>query len=165
MRRAELVTAVIMAAFSAYLMWKSAELPIGWVKSKGPGGGAFPFWLALIMLLASVAIFVRGWRRPTPVSQSDEAFIDREGLTLFALTAGSIFGMMLLTQYMGAYVAILLFMFFYMKVMGRHGWALTTLISVAMPVGIFFLFEIGMKIFLPKGITEPLFYPLYRIFL
>lgn len=29
MRRAELVTAVLMAAFSIYLMWKSAELEIG----------------------------------------------------------------------------------------------------------------------------------------
>ena len=31
MRLAELVMATVMAAFSLYLMWKSAELPIGWI--------------------------------------------------------------------------------------------------------------------------------------
>ena len=46
MRVAELVMAVVMAIFSLYLMWKSAELPIGWIPDEGPGGGAFSFWLA-----------------------------------------------------------------------------------------------------------------------
>ena len=50
MRRAEYVMAVVMAIFSLYLMWKSAELPIGWEPKRGPGGGAFPFWLSLGML-------------------------------------------------------------------------------------------------------------------
>jgi hypothetical protein len=29
---------------------------------------------------------------------------------------------------------------------------------------VFFLFESGMKILLPKGYAEPLFIPLYKIF-
>ena len=37
MRRAELVTALIMAALSIYLMLKSAELPTGWIPGEGPG--------------------------------------------------------------------------------------------------------------------------------
>ncbi len=36
MRRAEFV----MAAFSLSLMWKSTELPIGWIGGLGPGDGA-----------------------------------------------------------------------------------------------------------------------------
>ena len=43
MRRAEYVMTGVMALFSLYLMWTSAELPIGWDPRKGPGGGAFPF--------------------------------------------------------------------------------------------------------------------------
>ena len=41
MRVAELVMAIALAVFSLYLMWKSAELPIGWHPQTGPGGGAF----------------------------------------------------------------------------------------------------------------------------
>ena len=43
MRRAELVMALALGVLSAYLMVKSAELPIGWIPREGPGGGAFPF--------------------------------------------------------------------------------------------------------------------------
>ena len=43
MRKAEMSMAVFMALFSIYLMWKSAELPIGWIPEEGPGGGAFSF--------------------------------------------------------------------------------------------------------------------------
>jgi len=51
MRRAELVMALALGVLSAYLMVKSAELPIGWIPREGPGGGAFPFWLSAGMLV------------------------------------------------------------------------------------------------------------------
>ena len=41
MRKAELIMALVMAVFSVYIMWKSTELPIGWIPEEGPGGGAF----------------------------------------------------------------------------------------------------------------------------
>ena len=39
-RTAELLMAIVMGAFSIYLMVKSTELPIGWIKVSGPGGAA-----------------------------------------------------------------------------------------------------------------------------
>ena len=38
-------------------------------------------------------------------------------------------------------------------------------LTVAIPVVTFYFFEITLSIILPKGITEPLFIPLYKIFL
>ena len=75
MRRAELIMALVLAVFSAYLMWKSAELPIGWIPGKGPGGGAFPFWLAAGMFGCCVWIVVRWIRRSSPVSNSTERYM------------------------------------------------------------------------------------------
>ncbi|MCH7486384.1 MAG: tripartite tricarboxylate transporter TctB family protein, partial [Proteobacteria bacterium] len=37
--------------------------------------------------------------------------------------------------------------------------------ALAIPVVSFFFFEIALRKTLPKGFTEPLFYPLYDIFL
>ena len=35
-------------------MWHAVSLPIGWNGLEGgPGGGAFPFWLSLVMLLCA----------------------------------------------------------------------------------------------------------------
>ena len=165
MRRAEFVMAGVMALFSIYLMVKSAELPIGWEPNRGPGGGAFPFWLSLGMLLCCGLIAWRAWRGATPQSRSGEAYMDGVTFRLFAITAGSIIAMIALFHWIGVYLAVPLFFIFYIRFVGRHSWLTTGAIALATPVFTFFFFEIGLKILLPKGITEPLFYPLYAIFL
>ncbi|MEL6422673.1 MAG: tripartite tricarboxylate transporter TctB family protein, partial [Pseudomonadota bacterium] len=73
-RTAEGVMAVFMAAFSAYLMWKSAELEIGWVSGEGPGGGFWPFWLAAAMFGSCVWIMVNWARRTSLPSRDETAF-------------------------------------------------------------------------------------------
>ena len=62
-RTAELLMAIMMGAFSIYLMYKSTELPIGWIEGEGPGGGAWPFWLAAIMLVCCLGILYNWYRR------------------------------------------------------------------------------------------------------
>lgn len=165
MRRAEFVMAVVMAVFSLYLMWKSAELPIGWEAERGPGAGAFPFWLSLGMLICCVVIFWRALRRATPESRSEEPYMDRTSLRLFVISAGSLGLMLLAINWIGIYGAVPLFLIFYVRFIGRHSWVTTGVLAVGTPIVAFFFFEIGLKILLPKGYTEPLFYPLYEFFL
>lgn len=165
MRLAELVMAVVLAIFSAYLMWKSAELPIGWVPDRGPGGGAFPFWLSTGMLLSSIWIFVRGVRRVTPQSQSNEPFFDSQSAVLIGLVIGALVMMIGSIHWIGVYGAIPLFFVFYMKIVGRHSWLQTMAFAICAPIVTFFFFEILLHITLPKGATEELFYPIYDIFL
>jgi hypothetical protein len=163
-RRAEYVMAGVMALFSLYLMWKSAELPIGWEPRKGPGGGAFPFWLSLGMLISCGFIAYRNFRGVTPESRSTERFMDRVSFRLFLISAGSLTVLLLAVPYVGIYVVLPLFFIFYIRFVGRHSWTTTGALAVGVPVVTFFFFEIGLKILLPKGITEPLFYPIYEFF-
>ena len=165
MRRAELVAAVLMAAFSGYLMWKSAELPFGWVTGEGPGGGAFPFWLSAIMLVCCVWIMVNWYLRKTPPSRSDEPFMDDYARRMFLLVGGGVFGMIGLVHIVGMYGAIALFLLYYVRFLGRHSWRTTIPIAVGAPVAAFFFFDVALRIVLPKGYLEPLFIPLYGIFL
>ena len=165
MRRAELVMAIVMGAFSVYLMFKSAELPFGWIPNEGPGGGAFPFWLSAGMLGCCIWIIVRWFRRSSPPSQSTDLYMDRHSLVLFIIGAGSLTAMIGAIHFIGMYGAIPLFLLFYLRFVGRHTWRLTALLAVATPVVAFFFFEIALRITLPKGYTEPWFYPLYDIFL
>lgn len=166
MRRAELVMATAMALFSLYLMYMSQipPLQIGWVHLKGPGSGAFPFWMSLGMLICSIAIFIRGWRGVTPQSRSEEPYLDRHGLQLFATSVGAIFMLLFLTYFIGAYFSMMLFLLFYTRIIGAHSWPTSLAVSVLFPVAVFFLFEAGMLILLPKGYAEPLFIPLYKLF-
>ena len=165
MRRAELSMGVVMAVFSVYLMYKSAELDIGWIPGEGPGGGAYPFWLAVGMLICCIGIIVRALLRMSPPSRSTEPYMDRHSLMLFVVGAGSLAVTIGLIKIISAYGAILVFLLFYLRFVGRHPWRLTAAIAIVTPVASFFFFEITLRIILPKGYAEPLFLPLYDIFL
>jgi len=165
MRKAELIMALVMAVFSVYLMWKSTELPIGWIPDEGPGGGAFSFWLGTGMLICCLAIVYRWAKRLSPPSQSEEPFMDAEAFRLFVVIAGSLTIMIGAIHVIGVYFSVPLFLAFYMRYLGRHSWRLIAGIAVATPIVTFFFFEIALLKTLPKGFTEPLFYPLYDIFL
>ncbi|NQU61560.1 MAG: tripartite tricarboxylate transporter TctB family protein [Rhodospirillales bacterium] len=164
MRMAELVMGVVMGVFSLYLMWKSAELPIGWIVGEGPGGGAWPFWLAAVMLLCCIAIVIRGIKRLTPESRSEEAYMDRRTLRMFILNAGSLAVTIGLFHVVGAYGAIPVFLIFYLRFMGGHSWGLTSAFAVLTPITTFMFFEIALQKTLPKGFTEPLFLPIFDFF-
>ncbi|MDJ0943205.1 MAG: tripartite tricarboxylate transporter TctB family protein [Kiloniellales bacterium] len=165
MRRAEIITAALMALFSIYLMVKSAELPIGWIEDEGPGGGAFSFWLAAVMLLCCLWIAINWFRRKSPQSVSDQQYMDSAAKKKFLLVGGGVTVMIALVHFVGMYGAILVFLIYYIRFLGRHAWPTTMLISVSAPIVTFFFFDVAMRIVLPKGYLEPLFLPLYDIFL
>ncbi len=163
-RVAELAMAILMGAFSLYLMYKSAELPIGWIPDEGPGGGAWPFWLAVMMLLSCVGIMVNWVRRKGAVAVSEKPYIERGILIEVGLVALALIVTVGLFSFIGVYGALPLFLLFYLRFLGNHSWKLSISLALLIPIVTFFFFEITLKITLPKGITEPLFYPLYRIF-
>ena len=166
MRVAELVMAVCLAIFSVSIMWISYnDLPIGWIRGSGPGGGAFPFWLGAGMLVCCIVTILRWYRRTSPPSRSTEPFMTGHAFKLFLIGAGSLTVMIAAIHVVGVYVSVPLFLIFYMRIVGHHKWPLTATIAVATPVVTFFFFEIALKITLPKGVTEEAFYPLYDIFL
>lgn len=158
MKRADLFVSALLAVLSLYLMVKSTELPIGWIKGAGPGGGAFPFWLSVGMLISSLLIFARtlaGW---TPESRSTARFITLgAGGHLFAVVL-ALAGMIGVIHVLGVYVSVPLFLIFYLRILGGHSWPLTLAVSLGTPVATFLLFEKVLVILLPKGITDPLFY-------
>jgi hypothetical protein len=165
MRKAELMMALVLGVFSAYLMWKSSELPILWIAEEGPGGGAFPFWLSLGMLVCCIVIVTRWFARADAPAKSTAPFMDAHGAKTFFLVAGSLTVMIGLIHFIGVYFSVPLFLLFYIRVLGGHSWRTTGALSLGTPVVTFFFFEIALKITLPKGYTEPMFYPLYDIFM
>jgi len=162
-RKAEFVMAAVMAVFSLYLMYKSSELPIGWLKGKGPGGGAYSFWLSAAMLVSCIVIFIRGYLRKSPPSRSDETYMDRQTIKLFALVAGALAVTLGLTHIIGIYFAIALFMIYYLRFLGGHSWPTVSIFTIGTPIFLFFFFEAALKKTLPKGFSEPLFIPLYSL--
>jgi len=163
-RTAELLMAIMMGAFSIYLMYKSTELEIGWIEDEGPGGGAWPFWLSAVMLISCLGILYNWFRRKGPIATSTRLYIEPHVLMDVTAVTVALVVTVGLFSFIGIYGALPLFLIFYLRFLGKHSWRLTTTLAISIPVVIFFFFEITLKIILPKGITEPLFLPLYKIF-
>ncbi|SPH25136.1 hypothetical protein DEA8626_04172 [Defluviimonas aquaemixtae] len=159
MRRGEFITAGILAVLSIYIMWKSTELNIGYIKGEGPGGGAWPFWLSAIILICTALIMLNAARRTSPPSQSTEPVLDAEGRKMLVQVFGGIFVFVALIGIISMYGAMMCFLFYYLWFLGRHTLRLSLIISILTPVIFFFFFEAAMRITLPKGMrfTEPFF--------
>ncbi len=162
-RTAELLMAIILALCSIGLMIKSAELNIGWIEGKGPGSGAWPFWLSAGMLVTCLLTIYRWIKRVTPESNSLELYMTRETVLVVGVSALSILGLLVGTQFLGIYISLIAFLIFYLRFIGHHTWALTISLAICIPFFIFCLFEIALTIPLPKAITDPAFYPVYDL--
>ncbi len=165
MRVGEIVTAGFLALLSLYLMWKSTELPVGYIAGQGPGGGAWPFWLSGIMLICCGFTAFNWWRENTPASRSDAPLLDAYGWKMLLFVGGGIIGFVALVSIISMYGAIAVFLFYYMWFLGRHSLWLSLLIALVTPIAMFFFFEGAMRITMPSGLpfTDPVFNVLYDI--
>lgn len=163
-RQAEFLMAIATILMSLGLMWSSTDgLAIGWVPEKGPGSGFWPFWLSFGMLLASLATLIRWFTGATAESRSNELYMTKDTVKIVGISVGALVGLLAGTHVIGIYLSLFVFLFFYVKIIGRHSWPVTIMIVGGLPVFIFALFEWALQIPLPKALTEEWFYPVFDI--
>jgi len=161
MQAADRIIALSIIGMSLYFMSHAVALPIGWNgETVGPGGGAFPFWLSLVMALAAGGVLIRSFLQ----EKTAQAFFDHVTLPSVISVGVAVAVTIALLPYAGSYIAIPLFLFWYLKIYGLHGWVLTLSIMLLTPVFLFFFLEVTLQLLLPKGWTEPCFIPLYATF-
>jgi putative tricarboxylic transport membrane protein len=148
MRTADVATALVLMAGGILVLWDSVRLGIGW-GTDGPKSGFFPFWLAVILLACCLAIVTQAVRRA-----DRRPFVTREALGPVLTVLLPAAGFVLLTQFIGLYVASALYMAFYMRWIGRNSWLAVVLLSIGFPVLTFLIFEIWFLVPMPKGPLE-----------
>ena len=148
MRTAEFVTASILILLGGVVIFDAVRLGIGW-GTDGPRSGFFPFWLALIMVVACGIIILQAFWR-----SSREVFVTREQLGPVLQVFWPAAAMVLLMRFVGLYVASALYIGFYMRWVGRHSWFAVVMLAVAIPVITFLTFELWFLVPMPKGPLE-----------
>jgi hypothetical protein len=148
MRTVDIATASILVLLGGVVVLDSMRIGIGW-GSDGPQSGFFPFWLGVILILASTTIALQAWRRA-----SDKPFVTREQFrpVLKVLCPATI--MVILITPLGLYVASALYLAFYMRWVGRHGWLAIALCAIGVPLLTFIVFELWFLVPMPKGPLE-----------
>jgi len=171
MRIADMVMAVVLAALSLAIMWKSGEAPwgaerfsnVGISDTGAPAGGFWPFWLAAAMFVCCIWVLVNAVMKKSPVAKMEEGYLDRHGLIVLLTVGFPVFLLVLLTEFISMYFAMAVFMFYYMFFLGRHGIILSVAMTVVLPFWMFLFFDITMTKTLPKGlpsVEDGIFVPL-----
>lgn len=149
MRRAEMVAALILAIGAAILVREALRLPVGWT-SIGPGSGFFPFWLSIGVAVTAVVIVMKSVRVPA-TSGRDAPFIRPTAWKPLLIAFLPMVGVIAALRYLGIYIGGGLYLAGYMTFVGRHRWISIILVSVLIPVALFFIFERWFILPMPKG--------------
>lgn len=147
-RLVETVVALFIGALGVVAMIGSLQVGIGW-GLEGPKSGFFPFWIGAIVVLASAVNVVRALAIPRTrlfAEWSQLAQVRKVVIPMAIYVA--------LVPWLGIYVSSALLIAGFMRWLGRYGWLLTAVVSIALPVLIYVTFENWFLVPLPKGPLE-----------
>ena len=142
----------VAAAFilvGAVVLFDSLRIGMSWGED-GPQSGYFPFYVALIMMGASTIVLVQAIRSRGP----RQVVIERAAMrSVGALLVPTIVYVGAIAT-VGIYVSSVFYLAYFMRVLGKYRWLPVIAVSLAIPVGLFFLFEVWFLVPLPKGPVE-----------
>jgi hypothetical protein len=155
-RAAELGTAIFTALLGVLVIAGAREQGTGW-NDAGPEAGYFPFYIGLILLLASIGTMLGTLRRWRVLGV---AFVERgpfrHVMSVFVPMCVYGFGIYLL----GTYLASALFIAWFMwreRGGSRYGIAKIAMIAIGVPVASYFIFERWFSVPLHAGRLVSLF--------
>ena len=150
----ESIVAGLFIAVGALVVWDSRRLGAEW-GSDGPQAGYFPFYIGVMILVASAANLVAALMKP-----GRESFVSRSQLKMVvivmvpyalyvALIANPVYSL-------GIYEASVIFIAGFMRYLGKYRWPKIAVVSIGTMVAFFLMFEVWFKVPLPKGPIEAL---------
>jgi putative tricarboxylic transport membrane protein len=155
-RTVDVVVAVLFFLLGAVVMWDSVRLGARW-GSDGPEAGYFPFYIGLILCIASIVNGVRALRGKD-IKDASFVSVDSMKMVLSVLIPTTAFVALIdgigPVPGLGIYVASVLFVTGFMRWLGKYSWLKSVLVSVGVALFFFLMFEVGFKVPLPKGPLE-----------
>ncbi len=146
----EIGVALATTIFSIIVIVGSLKVGIGW-GAEGPMAGFFPFYVGVMILIASAVNLVQA------LPQSREDLFSEWGQlrqVAFVLIPTAIY--VALIPSVGLYVMSIVLIAFFMRWLGKYGWPLIAAIAIGVPVITFIIFEKWFLVPLPKGPIENL---------
>jgi len=146
------VVAAVLFVLGVVVVVQARALGAEWT-SDGPGSGYFPFYIGLILCIASAGILYQAL-----VSKSRDVgvFVDREqfGRVLSVLVPAMVYVFCIV--FIGIYVASAIYIAAFMIVLGKYRPWKAVVIGVLVSAVFFAMFEVWFKVPLYKGTLDPL---------
>jgi putative tricarboxylic transport membrane protein len=154
MRQGRLVATGAMLAFCLFALWQSLLLSL--TDRLGPGPGFFPFWLALIGIVLSLALFVSIWREPqaaAPDASEEVVRILPHGwgaMRCFAII-GLLAAVTIAMEFVGFRLAMLVFNAALVIALGERRWWVVAVFALLGSFGVYYVFTTWLDVLLPTG--------------
>jgi len=150
MRRADIYVGLFLMAIGLLVLGDAIRLGFGWGMS-GPEAGFFPFYMALGIVICTFFIVLRGIK-DFKKEGIGKPLIQKGGLTQILWVLIPAAGMVLLTELIGLHLATVLYLAFYMGVVGKENWGKVILLSILIPLVVYIVFDKVFLIPLPEGL-------------
>jgi putative tricarboxylic transport membrane protein len=152
-RVAEIAVSLLLIVVALTLGFDNWRTGIAW-DSTGPQAGYFPFYLSVILGLASLyGLAATLLARP----EATEAFVTRAQLRRVMAVFVPTLLFCVATQYLGMYVASFLLIAIFMRIVGRIALWKSLLTSFVFTAVMFVTFDIAFDVIMPKGPLEAAF--------
>jgi putative tricarboxylic transport membrane protein len=151
-RAAEFAVAAAFFAIGALVMYDSVRLGARWAED-GPQPGYFPFYVGLLICIASAATALFAVRMP---QERNGSFVEvgQLKLVLAVLIPSAVFAGVVGS--LGIYLSGTIFIALFMRWLGKYPWWKVALVSIGNSVVFYLIFEVWFLVPLPKGPLEAL---------
>jgi hypothetical protein len=152
LRSVDIAVALLLLVFGLVVVYDSNRLGSKW-GSDGPQSGYFPFYIGVLICIASVATLVQALRD----TQSGKLLFvswPRLKMVLTVLIPALVY--VFCVQYIGIYLASAVYIAVFMVWLGKYSWLKSAIVSVLVNVSFFLMFEVWFKVPLFKGDFDPL---------
>lgn len=145
-KRAEIVVGLLFIAIAAIVIRETIRLGAGWGAS-GPQPGFFPLIAAALVAAGAVIVIAVAIRSP-----GTQLFDGRDRMFSVMKVGAPLAVAVVSLEYLGFYLMTALYMAFFSSWYGRYRWPVVLTASLVLPVTLFFTFERGFRIALPKSL-------------
>ncbi len=149
----DVVVSLLLLALALTLGWDNWRTGIAW-DSTGPQAGYFPFYLSMILAGASLYGLVAA---SLSRKEASETFVTRAQLRRVMAVFVPTLLFCLATQFLGLYVASLLLIAAFMRMVGRIALWKSLLTALLFTAIMFVTFDVAFDVIMPKGPLEAAF--------
>lgn len=147
-RAMDLAVSIILFVAAVALGWDNWQLGAGWA-SDGPEAGYFPFYLCVLLGIASAYGIFKAW-----ISDPTTGFVGRTQFKRVLQVALPSILFVAGIQFLGMYVSSFLLILGFMHFLGGSSWIKSLLTAAIFVVLTFYVFEKQFTVLLPKGPIE-----------
>jgi Tripartite tricarboxylate transporter TctB family len=147
---AELAAAAATAAFGLVIAVGATEFGIGW-SATGPEPGTFPFYIGLLVALASLGTIAQSVVQRGSLAQ---VFLTREQFGAIARFVLPVVGFVAVSIPLGLYVGTALYMFGTLFFQSGYRWHAALAIAIGLPIFLYVVLEWAFAVTLLKGPLE-----------